>query len=238
VVVIFTDYKWKKIGILGGMGPEATAQLYFRIIKLFQRRYGAKYDADFPEIIILNLPIPDVVESPQQKVKCKLIYGLKKLASAKVDFIAIPCNTINCYMPDFRNEVSVPIINLLRETVSEVQRLKLKRIGLLATEMSIRKKIYDKILGGIKMITPNLKQQKAVTQIILRVMAGEKRNSDKKMLQEIILYLRRKGAEKIILGCTELPLLVKNNKDTLSTIEILAKAVVTKSIVGGLENEN
>jgi aspartate racemase len=141
-------------------------------------------------------------------------------------------------MPDFRNEVSVPIINLLRETVSEVQRLKLKRIGLLATEMSIRKKIYDKILGGIKMITPNLKQQKAVTQIILRVMAGEKRNSDKKMLQEIILYLRRKGAEKIILGCTELPLLVKNNKDTLSTIEILAKAVVTKSIVGGLENEN
>ena len=83
----------KSIGILGGMGPEATAELYLRIIRIFQVRYGAKYDSDFPEIIIINVPIPDVVEdvTQEQKVKEMLLESVRKLQTAGVDIIARVC---------------------------------------------------------------------------------------------------------------------------------------------------
>ena len=78
--------KYKTIGILGGMGPEATAGLYLRIIQLFQQKYGAIYDSDFPEIIIVNLPIPDVVENADEQnlVKEMLIQGVSKLEKAEL----------------------------------------------------------------------------------------------------------------------------------------------------------
>jgi aspartate racemase len=73
------------------MGPEATAELYSRIIRYCQDRYGAKYDSDYPEIFIYNLPIPDVVEGFKNKeeILTYLLKGIKKLEAAGCDFIAI-----------------------------------------------------------------------------------------------------------------------------------------------------
>ena len=87
----------RKIGIIGGMGPEATINLYERIIKIFQKKYNAKYDSDFPEMYICNLPIPDIVENIE---KINTIIEMMRMASKNLekigmDFIAIPCNTIN-----------------------------------------------------------------------------------------------------------------------------------------------
>ncbi|HZX10852.1 MAG TPA: aspartate/glutamate racemase family protein, partial [Acidobacteriota bacterium] len=97
--------KYKKIGILGGMGPEATADFYLRIIRIFQKKYGAIYDSDFPEILIINLPIPDVVENPKEedKVREMLINAVKKLEKSGADFIAIPCNTVTYYISEMKN---------------------------------------------------------------------------------------------------------------------------------------
>ncbi len=71
----------KTIGIIGGMGPEATAELYLRIIRIFQREYGARYDSDFPEIVIVNLPIPDIVENTNEKEKVRKNAGSRKIES-------------------------------------------------------------------------------------------------------------------------------------------------------------
>jgi len=97
--------KKKIIGVLGGMGPEATAELYLRIVKIFQQRFGAKYDDDFPEMILLNLPIPDVVEglkSPEKTLKI-LVNGAKKLESIGVNFIVMPCNTAHYFYVDINS---------------------------------------------------------------------------------------------------------------------------------------
>ena len=98
---------YRKVGIIGGMGPEATAEMYRRIIKVFQRRYGAVYDSDYPEMVIVNLPIPDVVEREgySSAVKDMLVETASKLKEYGVDFIAIPCNTVSVFSETIRKVV-------------------------------------------------------------------------------------------------------------------------------------
>jgi len=233
VVIVFTlGQKYKNVGILGGMGPEATAELYLRIIQIFQTKYGAKYDNDFPEIVIINLPIPDVVENPEQEEKVKelLMDGVQRLVSLGVDFIAIPCNTVNYYLPEMRMAVSVPIISIVEETVREVKKLGLDKVGLVGTEMTINTNIYGNLLGDIVLIIPDSTQQKKTTRIILRILSGDKKKEDRQVLMEITKTLKLEHARKVILGCTELPLLIRKSKDTINTIDILARTVVEKCV--------
>ncbi|PIN76081.1 hypothetical protein COV17_03220 [Candidatus Woesearchaeota archaeon CG10_big_fil_rev_8_21_14_0_10_36_11] len=233
MVIVFTlGQKYKNVGILGGMGPEATAELYLRIIQIFQTKYGAKYDNDFPEIVIINLPIPDVVENPEQEEKVKelLMDGVQRLVSLGVDFIAIPCNTVNYYLPEMRMAVSVPIISIVEETVREVKKLGLDKVGLVGTEMTINTNIYGNLLGDIVLIIPDSTQQKKTTRIILRILSGDKKKEDRQVLMEITKTLKLEHARKVILGCTELPLLIRKSKDTINTIDILARTVVEKCV--------
>src|SRR3989338_7117818 len=85
----------KIIGILGGMGPEATSELYRRIVNICQTRFGAKYDSDYPTIFICNLPLPDIVQSSISDENISRVVGdaVNKLISVGCDFIAVPCNT-------------------------------------------------------------------------------------------------------------------------------------------------
>ncbi len=232
--------KYKTIGILGGMGPEATAELYLRIIRIFQQQFGAKYDDDFPEIIIVNLPIPDVVEIiDNMEVEQMLIAGVKKLENAGADFIAIPCNTINYFFSQMQNAVRIPILNLLQKTAAEVIENKFQKIGILATEMTIQTNIYGAVLKEVQLLVPEIKKQKAITNIIMNILAGNKYQADIDFLQELIARFKNIGCEKIILGCTELPLLIKN-ADAIDTIDILAKAIVKeacKKEFSGEEND-
>lgn len=223
--------KYKTIGILGGMGPEATAYLYLRIIQFFQKEYGAIYDCDFPEIIIVNLPIPDVVEHPNEenKVREMLVTAVKKLERFGADFIAIPCNTVTYYFSEMQNAVSIPIINIIKETTNEVLKSGIKKVGLLGTEMTIRSNIYSNVLKNIQILTLNKTEQKETTKIILNILAGRKLDKDREKLIQFIQKLKDLGAEKVILGCTELPLAIKSNPDVLDTLEILAKSTVERA---------
>jgi|TARA_Y100000310_G_C20646740_1_gene797080 aspartate racemase len=223
--------KYKTIGILGGMGPEATAGLYLRIIQLFQQKYGAIYDSDFPEIIIVNLPIPDVVENADEQnlVKEMLIQGVSKLEKAGADFVAIPCNTVTYYIKEMQSTVSIPIINLLQETANAVKKSGVKQVGLLGTETTIKSKIYDKVLDGLQILTLEKPEQTETTKIIMNILAGRKNPEDRKKLLGLIQKLRNNGAKKVILGCTELPLLIKANDDVFDTLETLAKSVIERA---------
>jgi len=234
VLIVFTcnETRFKKIGILGGMGPEATAELYLQVIKLFQKKFAAKYDSDYPEITIYNLPLLDVVEQLGGEVKTRdmLVNGVKKLAEAGVDFIAIPCNTVEYCLPEMRKVVSIPIISILEEVDKLVRRNGFIRLGVLSTKMTIAKGLYGRALKKVVLITPTPVQQDRITKIILNVMSGKKDYLDRAFLRKIIKRLKDKGAEKVILGCTELPLIIQRNADTIDTIEILAQAIVEKSI--------
>ncbi|MBI5393220.1 amino acid racemase [Candidatus Woesearchaeota archaeon] len=215
------------------MGPEATAQLYSNIITIFQQRYNAIYDSDFPEIVIINLPIPDVVENNQKNdiVLQMLSESVKKLEAFGVDLIAVNCNTLNEFLPLLKESVDIPFISIIEETIKEVRRENYQKIGLLATETTIAKNLYGRLLPEkIRLISPFISEQKSVTKIIMNILAGKKQDKDKELVSKIVERMKIAGAEKIILGCTELPLLIKNNSDAIDTLEVFAKAIVREVV--------
>lgn len=234
-MVVFTKPS-KAIGVLGGMGPEATAQFYKELIRECQTRYGAKYDSDFPEIIIYSLPLPDVVEgvSNRPKVLLSLKFGLRKLEKAGADFIVSPCNTIDIFYNETKEAVRIPFYSIVQETAKKVDSKKFKIVGIVGTEALLKSGLYDNILGecGIKLVKPDRNDRKILTRVILRILKGKKLVTDKAELVRMIKRLQVRGAEGIILGCTELPLIIQQedaNVMLFDTIKILAESAVMLS---------
>lgn len=207
------------------MGPEATAELYLRIVRLFQAQ-GAYKDGDFPEIVIFNLPLPDVVEEEDENALAALIEGVTILEASGASFIAIPCNTASAYIEALRREASIPILCIIEETVKSIPAD--AKIGVLGTAMTVKEDLYGKAMGR-EAIYPTAKEQNQVTAAIVNILKGKKREQDRARLKRIIARMRQEGAEEVILGCTELPLIVRRD-DCIDTLDILAEAVFARTM--------
>jgi len=225
----------KIIGILGGMGPDATADLYMKIIKFCQKKYGAKYDSDYPQIIINSIPAPQMIDGLKKGKKEELlnvlIEGVKKLEFSGVDFIVTACNTVCYFLPELRKAVKIPILSIVEETVKRGKEKEIKKVGLLATTTTVKEKLYERKLTKfrIKTILPNKKSQDKINEIIRKVIAGKKSITDRNILKNIIRDLKSKGAEGVILGCTDLPLIIRKNNFDIEIFDstgILAESVV------------
>lgn len=221
----------KIIGILGGMGPESTALFYQKIIRQCQKQYRAQLDEDYPEIIIYNFPIPNIVEGLKEPsiVLPTLVKGAKKLESIGIDFMVMPCNTATYFLEDIQKEISVPLLSIVGEVVKQVKTEGYKKVGLLATETTVNNRIYNKDFDkyAIELIIP--KEQDKVTEVILNILAGRKSEKDKETLKQIIENLKNKGAEAIVLGCTDIPVLIQQEDISIKlfdSVEIYAEATV------------
>ena len=227
----------KIIGILGGMGPESTADFFFKIIKTTP----VKKDQDHLRIIVDNNPkIPDRTlallgegKSPLEEVK-RTIHNLEK---AGAEIIAIPCNTLHYYYDELQNSTNSPIINMISETTTYINRLfpDIKKIGLLATTGTIKVGMYHKAMKEIELIIPNEEGQKKVMNAIYGergIKAGNIQGSPRKDMLEVAEVLVNEGAEVIIIGCTEISL-VLNQEDLaaplIDPLQILAEVVVKKA---------
>jgi len=229
----------KKIGIIGGMGPESTILFYMDIVRIFQEEFNAKYDSDYPEMYIYNLPIPDVVENNRKSdtVKAMLCNAAKKLERTGADFLTIPCNTVQIYYDDIRKSVSVPVINIIEEVMKRVKYSGFTKSGILATETLFESGLYQKFAKGygIEIVMPGKNEKRDITNIIMRILNGKKLPSDVNRINKIIENLKSKGAECIILGCTDLPALIEKygNSKIFDTIRILAESTVNIAVEKG-----
>ena len=221
----------KIIGILGGMGPEATVELFQRIVTLTP----AKQDQDHYRIIIDNNPkVPDRTAAIQDRgpdPQTLLIESARTLERAGVGFIVIPCNTAHHWLEGIRKSVGVPVVDMVGETARMVSKHKpaIRSIGLLATDGTLKTALYQKALAGlsIKAMTPDTEDQKVVMEAIYKVKAGD--YSTKERLIFVIRHLLDRDVQGLILGCTELPLLVREgelNCPIFDPISVLAKTAV------------
>ncbi len=229
--------RYKTIGILGGMGPTATSDIYDRIISIFQQRFNAKYDSDFPEMIIISLPIPDVVENieNEQLTIKMLIDAIKRLQIAGSSFIAIPCNTAHIYLKQIREAVTIPVLSIMEEAAQVCIEKNLANVGLISTRFTRDRKLFDRDLKktGINCIALNDARQLKATQLIMDILQGNLTQSNKDILFDLLQNLKNKKAEAVILGCTEFPLLIKQADAPLpliDTTQILAEACVREVI--------
>lgn len=235
--------KYKTIGILGGMGPEGTVDMYEKIFKYFQDTYNAKYDRDFPPIVIYSVPIPDVVESLENEKQTleMLSNAAKKLASCGCDFIVIACNTVQFLLDKIRLSVNIPIIGIAEVNVQKIKDNGLKKVGILATETTINKGVYSKEFQkiGIKLVVPSNEDQNTVTEVIMSQLSGKKSGSLTRTLVRVINNLKKAGAEAVLIACTDLPLLIKQKNCQLPLIdctEIYANEAAKIASVSNVSN--
>jgi len=229
--------KRKTIGILGGMGAEATVDLYMGIWKYYQDNFGAKYDKDFPPVIIYSVPIPDVVESLEnEKATLEMLtHTAQTLEKGGCDFIVIACNTVQFLLEDIKKSVSIPVIGIAKVNAEYLQNKGYKKAGILATKVTIDKKVYDKDMNdiGIELIKSSNQDQQIVTEVIMTQLAGRTTKAETEKLVQVINNLKNQGAEAILLACTDLPLVIKQSDTIIPIInctEIYANETAQLSI--------
>jgi len=224
----------KAIGIIGGMVPTASQYFYGQLIRYAQKYYGAKKNEDFPEIYLASVPVPDFVVSREKKGKALkiLLERLSYFNKLPISFYCIACNTAHLILNELRLETNKPFISLLEEVPLFLKKKKIRRIGLLASPVTIKTKMYYEPLKkiGIELAVPSINDIKILGQIILETIAGDNYRRNRELVQKIADRLIKKGAEGILIGCTEISFLFPEGQKikVFDTLDILAKAVLEK----------
>lgn len=224
----------QSIGIIGGMGPQASAKLLEVLIAMCNKDFGARNGEDFPEVILNSVPVPDFI-SNTEKVKIALSIlktSVKNLEIFNPACFGIVCNTAHLLLDDLQIKTKVPFISIIDEVAKKVSKEKVSKVGLLATPVTIDSGLYQKALEkrNIKVVVPPKSEQEIVEKVIRNILAGEINKLDRQKLILVVKSLKEKGAKGIILGCTELPLIFPKNfpAPIFDSIEILAEALLKK----------
>lgn len=202
----------KTIGILGGMGPSANAAMYQKIIQLCQEQYSAVQDTDYPKIVLYSLPLTGFDETgivDATHVLAQLHAGIGTLVAAGCDCIVMACNTVHVFYDQLQAACPIPILHMVAETVQAAAGH--TSVGVLSSETTAKTGLYTHALQaqGAHAFTASSSQQKVITDGITRVMAGAQSVADVQSLQAICTDMQKQGATAIILGCTELPLILQ-----------------------------
>jgi len=206
----------KTIGILGGMSPESTVAYYEYITRTYTETFG---DYGYPEILIYSVSFQPYVDWPAEDRWDLVAEGLTRAAQALevagADVILIATNTMHLVFDEVEAGVNVPMLSLLDAVGGAIEARGMERVGLLGTAFTMEKTFYQDALAnrGIEVLVPGAEDRKRVNDVIYdELVAGQIRDASRKAFVEIIDGLARRGAEGVILGCTEIPLLVSEEE--------------------------
>ena len=221
------------IGILAGMGPRSTSPFIDLVIDECQTQYGAKYDEDFPKIMIYSLPTPFYIDHPMdhELMKKTIIEGLKKLESIGVNFIGMPCNSAHIYFEDLKRAIGIPLLNIVDETIKHLPEVP-RKVTLLSTSSTFDSEIYQKsiINSGHEFVFENNWQQRL--DFLIQCIKNDKEDTNNiKLWKDLIEDVKSKAIKNIIVGCTDLNVVIKetpNSLDVIDSSRCLAEAVINK----------
>jgi aspartate racemase len=231
--------KEKTIGILGGMGPEATLDCFAKIIK----NTPAKKDQDHLRVIIDSNPrIPDrpaAIGGRGESPVPAMVQGCRCLELAGADFIIIPCVTAHFFLEEVRQKVKLPILSIFDALAETIVRdhPQIKTIGLLAISATVSSGLLQKRLAAdnIKSIVPDEPNQARVMAAVADIKKTQPARSRAQMTADLIgaaEYLIAKGAQGIVAGCTEIPLALTQEHLSVpyfDALTILARAAILEA---------
>lgn len=220
-----------KIGVLGGIGPEATGEFYNKLITKLQEKGLIKSNKDFPQIIVNSIPAPELVYNTIAKSDLEpYLKGLKELDAMNVDFIVMVCNTIYLFYERMQKEIKTQIIDLREEVKNVLKERNGRCVLTLGTPSIVKKGLYK--FKGIKSFKPNNEELKEITKAIFKFNMGEDKEKQIHKVRMICKKYINQGAKTIILGCTELSLMLDNDDiDKINTIDVLVEATVKRFYV-------
>lgn len=221
-----------KIGIVGGVGPQATKFIYEKIIELSQSKYGAKNNDDYPDLIIESLPIPDFISDKNniEIAKRMLIESVENLTKAGATRLCLGSNTVHVLLEELKNHSNIEFISMIELVAKKCVKSRFSKVGLFGTPVLLQSGLYQKELkkNNIELILPNEKEVEISDSVIRDVLAGEKISKKQEYINALNRVFRS-GAQTIILGCTELPLTINYEAlgdRVISSDEVLAEGIV------------
>lgn len=228
----------KLLGFIGGMNWQSTVEYYKTINKLVSERLGKNYSA---KIILYSVNFEEILELEMQNdwraVTDKMIEISNSLEMAGAEALVICSNTMHLIAEDLEKNSSIPIISVIDATAESLKNNNIKFIGLLGTKFTMTRDFYKKTLTekhGLKVSIPNSEDIEVINDIIYKELAyGIINPSSKKELLRIINNLISQGVQGIILGCTELPLIIQKEDiqvPLFDTLETHMKAALEYSL--------
>ena len=221
------------VGVLGGMGPEATVHFMSEVIAMTP----ASGDRDHIRMLVDNNPqVPDrqeAIHGNDAAVRAELLAMAKQLEASGADFLVMPCNTAHAFIDDAIMSVSIPFVHIIQETVKEIESAypQVERVGVLATDACLLAGVYqEELLAKNKMaILPGSEDQLECMSLIANIKTGNTSSDVRHRMAELAGRLVAQGAETVIAGCTEIPLVLENSgikAPLISSTAVLAKCTV------------
>lgn len=216
------------VGVVGGLGPQATVELMQRVIRLVP----AEDDRDHVRMIVDNNPkVPSRVdavlgdgESPAEDLRSMA----HELQSAGADFLVIPCNTAHLYYDDVANSVDIPVLDMLTLTRNRLEGTTGK-VGLLASTSILKTRLYERYFPDFELLVPDERSQECVMDAIFTVKRGDSGTIAISGAVEAAQQLVQHGAEAVVLGCTEFSIVREHfevDTPVIDPLQVLAEAIV------------
>ena len=215
------------LGVIGGMGTQATACFYEKLHNL----QNVTTEQEYLDVLLYSMPtIPDrtafitgqSTDSPLEP----LIHSVKTLETAGATCIAITCVTSHYFYGDITKAVNIPVLSMLEETAGFISKQGIKKVCLLATDGTLKGKAFHTAFEkfGIEPTTPPEKTQSDLMTMIYEIKRGTAVLPEQ--LERITEEALKSGAEAVVLGCTELCIIAKENPGIINTLEVLAGASI------------
>jgi len=220
-----------RIGVLGGIGPEATGEFYIKLIRRLQERKFIRSNQDYPQIIINSIPAAELPTEAYdvlitiENIDPLYLDGLRELDDIGVDFIVMVCNTIHLLYNELQKHIKTPILNLREEMRKVLIAKGIKSVTILGTPWTIKMGLYQ--FEGIKEIRPTEDEIKQLYNAIYNFNRGYDKQTQIETVKRICKKYIKSGAEAIILGCTELAVMLNGETlPTINSIDVLVEATI------------
>ncbi len=222
--------KKKVVGVLGGMGPDATVDFMAKVIALTP----ADKDQDHLHMLVDHNPtVPnrqDAILGDGEDPGPAMAAMAKRLENAGADFLVIPCNTAYVFEKSIVDVVDIPLISIIEETIAALPR-KCRKVGLLATDGCLKAGVYQTNLKAkdIEPVEPTLDDMQELMGLVYAIKAGDTSAAIADTMRALAEELVSQGAEAIVAGCTEIPLVLDSSMlevPLISSTDVLAQKTV------------
>src|SRR6056297_3332974 len=214
----------KTIGLIGGMSWESSLEYYRIINQIVKEKLGEShsakcimYSVDFAEYEKLQH------EGKWEELTEKMVDIGRRLEAAGSDLILICTNTMHKMAPQVQESIKVPLLHIADAAADEIKSRNMGKVGLLGTKFTMEQDFYKKRIKdnyGIDVIIPKQEERDIVHKVIYKeLISGIINESSRKKFQKIIENLKERGAEGVILGCTEIPLLIKEKDSVIPVFD-------------------
>ena len=233
----YGDYM-KTIGLIGGMSWESSAEYYKIINETVKKRLGGLHSAT---LIMYSVDFEDIEKLQHagewDRATEFMVDAARKVERGGADFVLICTNTMHKMADEVQQALNIPLLHIADATAAEIKAHNMKHVGLLGTRFTMEEDFYKRRLQedhGLTTIVPEEDERTIVHDLIYdELCCGEIRESSREKYKTIIENLIKRGAEGIILGCTEIPLLVSQRDSPVpvfDTTRIHAEAAVTLAL--------